>query len=221
MRTSVRVTGLAGLLAAGALLAAGCSSGQPQPTTSAFKGAATPTGTWAYPNGDAANTRDAAGSVITAANVASLREAWSFRLTGTAAAGVHGAGALAANPVVVGGTVYLQDLDANVYAISLATGKLRWEHVVNVPEATGPGPDGVAVANGVVYGDTPTSVFALNASTGAVIWSNSGLLASGQGTFEIQPTVAAGRVFLASAYGAAPGGGVLMALDAASGKPLW
>ena len=72
-----------------------------------------------------------------------------------------------------------------------------------------------------MYGDTPTSVFALNASTGAVIWSNNGLLASGQGTFEIQPTVASGRVYLASAYGSGPGGGVLIALDAASGKPLW
>jgi alcohol dehydrogenase (cytochrome c) len=221
MRTSVRLTGLAGVLVTGALLAAGCSSGQPQPTTSAFAGAATPSGTWAYPNGDLGNTRDAVGSVISASNVASLREAWSFHLTGTAAAGVHGAGALAANPVVVDGTVYLQDLDANVYAIALATGKLRWEHPVNVPEATGPGPDGVAVSGGVVYGDTPTSVFALNGSTGAVIWSDNGLLGSGQGTFEIQPTVAGGRVFLASAYGSGPGGGVLLALDAASGKLLW
>jgi outer membrane protein assembly factor BamB len=221
MRTSARFTGLAGLLAAAALLAAGCTSGQPQPSTSGFAGAATPSGTWAYPNGDLANTRDAVGSAISAANVASLREAWSFHITGTAAAGVHGAGALAANPVVTGGTVYLQDLDANVYAIALATGKLRWEHVVNVPEATGPGPDGVAVSAGVVYGDTPTSVFALSASTGAVIWSDNGLLASGQGTFEIQPTVAGGRVYLASAYGSGPGGGLLMALDAASGKLLW
>ena len=220
MRTSVRLTGLAGLLAA-SVLAAGCSSGQPQPTTSAFAGAATPTGTWADPNGDLGNTRNAAGSVISAANVASLREAWSFHITGTAAAGVHGAGALAANPVVTGGTVYLQDLDANVYAIALATGKLRWEHVVNVPEATGPGPDGVAVAGGVVYGDTPTSVFALNASTGAVIWSDGALLGSGQGTFEIQPTVADGRVYLASAYGSGPGGGVLVALSAGDGKLLW
>ena len=217
----MRLTGLAGLLAAASLLAAGCSSGQPQPTTSAFAGAATPSGTWAYPNGDLANTRDAAGSAISASNVASLREAWSFHLTGTAAAGVHGAGALAANPVVLGGTVYLQDLDANVYAISLATGKLRWEHQVNVPEVTGPGPDGVAVSGGMVYGDTPTSVFALSASTGAVIWSDNGLLGSGQGTFEIQPTVAGGRVYLASAYGSGPGGGVLMALSAASGKQLW
>jgi alcohol dehydrogenase (cytochrome c) len=216
----MRLTALAALAAAGTFLAAGCSSGQPAPTTSAFGGAATPSGTWAEPNGDLGNTRDAA-STITAANVASLREAWSFRLTGTAAAGVHGAGALAANPVVVGGTVYMQDLDANVYAISLATGKLRWEYQVNVPEATGPGPDGVAVANGVVYGDTPSAAFALNASTGAVIWSNSSLLSSGQGTFEIQPVVADGRVYLASAYGSGPGGGVLMALSAATGQALW
>jgi len=215
------MTGLAGVLATGALLAAGCTSGQPQPSTSAFAGAATPSGTWAYPNGDLDNTRDAAGSAISAANVASLREAWSFRLTGTAAAGVRGAGSLAANPVVVNGTVYLQDLDANVYAIALATGKLRWEHQINVAEVTGPGPDGVAVSGGVVYGDTPTSVFALNASTGAVIWSDNSLLTSGQGTFEIQPQVAGGRVYLASAYGSGPGGGVLMALDAASGKLAW
>jgi outer membrane protein assembly factor BamB len=221
MRTSARFTGLAGLLAVAALLTAGCTSGQPQPSTSGFAGAATPSGTWAYPNGDGGNTRDADGSVISAANVASLREAWSFHIVGTAAAGVHGAGALAANPVVTGGTVYLQDLDANVYAIALATGRLRWEHQVNVPEATGPGPDGVAVAGGVVYGDTPTSVFALNASTGAVIWTNNGLLTTGQGTFEIQPTVADGRVYLASAYGSGPGGGMLLALDAASGKLLW
>ena len=174
MRTRARLTGLVGLLATACLLAAGCSSGQPQPTTSAFAGAATPTGTWADPNGDLDNTRDAVGSAISAANVASLREAWSFHITGTAAAGVRGPARLAANPVVVNGTVYLQDLDANVYAIALATGKLRWEHQVNVPEETGPGPDGVAVSNGVVYRDTPTSVFALNASTGAVIWATAG-----------------------------------------------
>jgi outer membrane protein assembly factor BamB len=204
-------------------LAAGCgsSASQPKPTTSTFAGASTPAGSWAYPNGDLANTRAAVGSTISAANVSSLREAWSFHLTGTAAAGVHSLGSLAAAPVVVGGVVYLQDLDANVYAISLATGKLRWEYQVNLPEATGPGPDGVAVADGVVYGESSTAVFALNAATGAVLWTDNGLLASGQGSFEIQPQVAGGRVYLASAYGSGPGGGVLLALNASSGKLLW
>ena len=202
------------------LLATACTSSQPSPTTSKFGGAAPPSGSWAYPNGNLENTR-VADTSISLGNVSSLREAWSFHLTGTAAAGVNGAGSFAATPVVVNGVVYIQDLDANVYAISLATGKLRWEYSVNVAEKSGPGPDGVAVAGGVVYGDTSTAVFALNAATGKVIWTANGLLTSGQGSFEIQPQVAGGRVYLASAYGSGAGGGVLLALNASSGKLLW
>ena len=116
-------------------------------------------GSWPDPNADLSNTRVAPDSLITAANVTKLRQAWSFPITGTAAAGVGGAGSLAAAPIVQNGVVYLQDLDANVYAIALATGKLKWEYQANTPEKTGPGPDGVAVANGRVYGDTPATVF--------------------------------------------------------------
>jgi alcohol dehydrogenase (cytochrome c) len=105
--------------------------------------------------------------------------------------------------------------------VSLSTGKLEWEHPVDVPVKTGPGPNGVAVAGGVVYGTSPTTVFALNGRTGASLWANAHLLHAGQGTFEIQPQVANGRVYLASAYGSGPGGGVLMALDASSGRLLW
>ena len=219
-RTTWQTGAAAAAAVATVLLATACTSSQPKPTTSTFTGAAAASGSWAYPNGNLQNTRVAA-TTISSANVSSLREAWSFHLTGTAAAGVNGVGSFAAAPIVVNGVVYVQDLDANVYAISLATGKLRWEYPVNVPEATGPGPDGVAVAGGVVYGDSSTTVFALNAATGKVIWTDDGLLASGQGSFEIQPQVAGGRVYLASAYGSGPGGGVLLALNASSGKLLW
>lgn len=41
------------------------------------------------------------------------------------------------------------------------------------------GPNGVAVASGVVYGDTTTTVFALNARTGKTIWVDGDLLGSG------------------------------------------
>jgi outer membrane protein assembly factor BamB len=200
---------------------AACSSGTSAPATTAFAGAAKPTGSWPYPNGDLANTRDAQGSAITASNVSKLREAWAFKLAGPAAAGVSGTGSLTAAPVVVGGVVYIQDEDANVYAVSLATGKLKWSYDVNAPEKSGPGPNGVAVTDGTVYGDTSTSVFALNAATGKVRWSDTSLLGSGQGAFEIQPQVAGGRVYVASAYGSGPGGGVLLALNAATGSVLW
>jgi glucose dehydrogenase len=203
------------------LVAAGGSSGSAVPVTTRSPGAAAPWGQWPYPNGDLANTRQAPGSVISSANVSQLREAWVFKLTGKAAADPPGAGSLTAAPVVTDGVVYLQDEDANVYALVLATGKLKWEYEVNVPEASGPGPDGVAVADGTVYGDASTSVFALSAATGRTTWVDRHLLNKGQGAFEIQPQVADGRVYLASAYGSGPGGGALMALNAANGRLLW
>jgi alcohol dehydrogenase (cytochrome c) len=180
--------------------------------------AATPSGSWPYPNADLDNTRQAPGSVITSANVAQLQQAWTFRITSKPDAGV---GALAMSPVVVYGVVYIQDMDANVYALDLATGKLRWEHQFNTPELGGPGPDGVAVAAGRVYGTTPYTVFALSAATGKPVWVDRKLLTKGQGVLEIQPQAIGGRVYLASAVGTGPGGGILLALSAATGKVIW
>jgi alcohol dehydrogenase (cytochrome c) len=217
------------LIAAGVLVAA-CGGGRK--TTSAGCGlgksanaAATTTraasGSWPYPNADLSNTRDARGSTISSANVSTLKQAWTFRLTGSAARGVPPYGSLTATPIVQDGVVYLQDLDSNVYALALATGKLKWEHQWNQSERSGPGPNGVAVANGTVYGLTPTAAFALDAATGRTVWVNSHLLGNGQGTFGIQPQVANGRVYLASQYGSGPGGGVLLALNASNGAELW
>jgi outer membrane protein assembly factor BamB len=176
---------------------------------------------WTYPNGDLANTRDATTSTIDLANVAQLKKAWSFHLSGQADASVSGYGTLAANPIIQDGVVYMQDLHSNVYALSLSSGHLLWEHTFNKPELSGPGPNGVAVANGRVYGETPHAAFALNAATGHLIWSNATLLKKGQGTFGIQPQASGGRVYLASQYGAAPGGGILIALNAKNGHKLW
>ena len=206
-----------------ALLAAACSSSnkptanQTQSATTTNPKAAPPAGSWPYPNADLANTRQAPGSVISAANVSQLQQAWTFRVTSKP----DGVGALAMSPVVVAGVVYIQDMQANVYALDLATGKLRWEYQVNTPELGGPGPDGVAVADGRVYGDAPHTAFALNAASGKPVWIDGNLLTSGQGAFSIQPQAVAGRVYLASSLGNGPGGGILLALDAATGKLIW
>jgi len=215
-----RHVSMVAVLVTASLVAAACSS---TPVTVTNPAAPKPlaSGSWPYSNGGLADTRDAAGSTITSANVSGLKQAWTFHITGPAAAGMGPYGALSANPIVVNGVVYIQDLDSNVYALALATGKLKWEYELNTPMKTGPGPDGVAVAGGTVYGISPTTVFALNARTGKKIWVDGDLLSKRQGTFEIQPQVADGRVYLASAYGAGPGGGVLLALNAANGEPLW
>ena len=51
----------------------------------------------------------------------------------------------ATTPVVVNGVVYMQDLESNVMAIELATGKVLWKHDYN---SINGGPDGVNVVNG-------------------------------------------------------------------------
>jgi alcohol dehydrogenase (cytochrome c) len=211
---------MAALLVTGSLALAACSS---TPATVTNPAAPKPmtSGSWPYPNGDIANTRDAAGSTMSSANVSKLQQAWTFHITGPAAAGVTPYGSLAGAPIVANGVVYIQDLDSNVYALALATGKLKWEYQLDTPEKSGPGPNGVAVAGGTVYAASPTSAFALKASTGRKIWANSHILSKGQGTFGIQPQVANGRVYLASQYGSGPGGGVLLALNASTGAVLW
>ena len=231
MKTSTnrRITLSAVLLVAAGLLVAACggngtaaaSSGCKTVTTNVAASTAGRSGSWPYSNADLANTRDATGSTISSTNVSRLAQAWTFKLTGKAAAGVRPYGSLTANPIVQNGVVYLQDLDSNVYALALATGKLRWEYRCDQPERSGPGPNGVAVADGKVYGLTPTAAFALSATTGRTIWVKSDLLRKGQGSFGIQPQVANGRVYAASQYGSGPGGGVLLALNASTGAVLW
>jgi outer membrane protein assembly factor BamB len=208
------------------LLLAACGGSKSVAKSAACKtvtgtAAATAPGSWPDSNADLANTRVAPNSAISSVTVSNLRPAWTFKVTGIGAAGVGGSGSLAANPIVEDGVVYIQDLDANVYALALSTGKLVWEYECNAPEKTGPGPNGVAVAGGRVYGATNTSVFALNAMTGKPVWVNSNVVSKGQGTFGIQPQVANGRVYLGSQYGNGPGGGVLMALNASTGAVLW
>ena len=196
------------------LSVADISNSAATPNSSASSGA------WLYPNADIANTRDAVNSAISSRNVAQLKPAWTFRLTGLAASSVTGYGSLAATPVVRDGVVYFQDLHADVYALGLGTGKLKWEYQVDSSSTSTYGPNGVAVANGRVYGESPTSAFALSAATGRMIWIRT--LPNGlAGTFGIQPQVANGRVYLATQAGMVPGGGVLLALSASTGNLLW
>jgi alcohol dehydrogenase (cytochrome c) len=222
-RTGRTRIGLSLLAVLTALLAASCGSSTPtatttQSTTTTDPKAATPSGSWPYPNADLANTRQAPGSVISSANVAQLQQAWTFRVTSKPDGGV---GALAMSPVVVNGVVYVQDMQANVYALDLATGKLRWEYHVNTTELGGPGPDGVAVVDGRVYGTSANTAFALRASSGKPVWVDRSLLTKGQGAFSIQPQAVGGRVYLASSLGTGSGGGILLALGAGTGKVLW
>jgi alcohol dehydrogenase (cytochrome c) len=217
-----RKTAWPSLIVALSLIVAACSSGAGStPTTTTNKKAAVPAGSWLYPNGDLANTRDAAGTTISSANVATLKQAWTFKLPAAEVPTTPSFGSLAATPIVTGGVVYMQDLGDNVYALKLATGKLKWEYKISPTKIVEGGPNGVAVTGGVVYGTTMSTVFALSARTGKTIWTDRHLINGGQGTIGIQPVVANGRVYLASSIGTGPTGGILLALNAKTGKVIW
>ena len=166
------------------------------------------TRSWPTANGDLSSHR-ATSAVLGP----TPRVAWRFRLPRSATS----FGAITANPVIAGGTVYVQDSGSSVYALDARTGALRWRHAEAAPND---GPNGVAAAGPRVYGATDTTAFALDAKTGRALWSRR-LVNRFEQFVGIAPVVDRGRVYV-STQGFPPGGrGALYALSAATGKIVW
>lgn len=171
------------------------------------------TGTWPLPGSDLAGTRAAAGSSIDAGNVAKLRVRWRFRFASVPSF----SGVFASTPVVDHDTVYVQDLQSNVFALDRDTGAVRWTRRFS---ARNDGPNGLAVDGGRVYGATDADAFALSASSGKREWLRH-LSSKSQQFVDVAPVAWHGLVFL-STIGYAPyGRGTIYALDAASGAVRW
>lgn len=173
---------------------------------------------WPLANGDLSNTRATTHTPINSTNVHRLKVKWRLPLEGTPTF----AGMMASSPIVVGATVYLIDLDSNVYAVNKETGEVRWKHQFNDPSI---GPNGVAYSNGLLFGTTFTSAFALDAGTGRTVWSRQ-LIADQQGGIDIAPQVSGSTVVVStepSTFGKyVPGAmGTVWALDTATGQPKW
>src|SRR6476659_3172464 len=95
--------GLAAVGLAAARAASSPSAGALPPDAAAFSQQ------WPAFNLDLANTRATTASRIDSTNVASLKPVWRFKLTGEGAFGTF-----ASTPIVLGRTVFLQDLASNV-----------------------------------------------------------------------------------------------------------
>jgi alcohol dehydrogenase (cytochrome c) len=113
--------------------------------------------------------------------------------------------------------VFAQDMQSNVYAIDLATGKLRWEHRDG---DTNPGPNGVVVAGDRIYGATDTSAFALSAATGRQLWRHL-LVTDRERVVDMAPQVAGDNVYVSTIGLPANGRGALYALSTAGGAVRW
>jgi glucose dehydrogenase len=170
------------------------------------------------PNGDLANTRFTKDSPIDSSTVGELEVAWTLPLKATSAFGSY-----AATPVISKGVMYSQDLASNVQAIEVESGKVLWNASFEQPDH---GPNGVAVAGGLVFGVTPTEAFALNQKTGQQEWSVKLARNSKEG-LDMAPGYKDGLVYVSTVpvnveefYGG-NGVGILWALDAKTGKKVW
>jgi alcohol dehydrogenase (cytochrome c) len=207
---------------AGGTSGAAPPSSAPTSSKSQAGGSANPAvaAAWTLPGGNLANTRDVA-SAINSSNVSKLGVAWTVPLHISTS---HTDGGYATTPVIVNGVVYIQDLESNVIAISLASGRVLWRHSYNSPNG---GPDGVNVANGVVYAATNHAAFALSAATGRQLWIRT-LIGNDHEGIDMAPGYNHGTVYVATVpvnptVGEYLGGGkgVLWALNAQTGTPEW
>jgi outer membrane protein assembly factor BamB len=167
---------------------------------------------WAAPNQNLAGTRDAPGVAMNARAVGTLHRIWRFVLPEPQTY----SGVIASTPLVLAGTVYVQTLNSNVYALSARTGRLEWARRFN--QVSG-GPNGLSAGYGRLYGVTNTAVFALSRSTGRVLWWRR--LTIGPAVLDIAPAVADGLVIVGTSAQQPGTKGSLMALDAQSGRMLW
>jgi glucose dehydrogenase len=165
------------------------------------------------PNIDLAGNREAK-SQINSGNVSQLKQAWAIPVEGQ---GIYGS--YASTPLIINGVIYSQDLESNVSAIDLESGDVLWETKLESPSH---GPNGLAVAEGRVYGATNGGAFALDQKTGNELW-----LTQLNGPVDMAPGVNDGKVYVStvpentSAEYEAGAVGTLWAMDAKTGKKMW
>ena len=173
---------------------------------------------WPAHNYDLANTRATTQTPINSQTVSKLKVKWRFALKGASAFGDF-----ASTPIVLNDTVYLQDLNSNVYALDRSNGKLEWQHTFNKPSI---GPNGISYGYGRIYGATETNAFALDPSSGKLLWSRK-LIRNNQEGIDMTPQVYDNTVLIStvpgntSSFYKGNGDGIVWALDAASGNPKW
>ena len=141
-------------------------------------------------------------------------------------------GKLETTPLVFNGVLYGTSTWSQVYAIDLRTGKVKWQWdpalVRGGFEAMGPRPccgpvnRGVALYDGKVYvGLLDGRLVALNADTGAVVWSVQTTPPNSDYTITGAPRVIKGKVVIGQGGAEYGVRGFLGAYDAQTGKQAW
>ncbi|MGH3497601.1 MAG: PQQ-binding-like beta-propeller repeat protein [Nocardioidaceae bacterium] len=164
--------------------------------------ASTGLGDWPAYERNVAHSSAAFGTAaITTANAGSLHQVWHW---------TPPSGDLEASPTVANGLVYIGTGGGTFYALNAGTGVLAWSRTLDVGrtgQCAGKGIEATAtVANDpvtggpTVYAEGARYLYALNASTGAVVWKRlvgpSGTTANASYYNWSSPTVAQGHIYV-------------------------
>ena len=172
---------------------------------------------------DAANSRWQRDSAINAANVGSLRLKWAFAAPNVST--------MRSQPAVSDDTIFLPTLAGRLYALDRESGCIRWTYRADGPLRTSATLGMVGNEPALFVGDQGSTIHAVEAATGELIWRQA------VGLFDASITTGApvqhgGKLFVPiSAFGVAlamqpdyeccKSHGGVSALDAATGEILW
>ncbi|HEY7335841.1 MAG TPA: PQQ-binding-like beta-propeller repeat protein [Bryobacteraceae bacterium] len=180
---------------------------------------------WASWGGNLDNTRfqSAKDAGLTADDLPRLKLKWAFAFQDTST--------LRSQPAVSGGRVFAGGQDGSVYALDAASGCVHWTTTVQSQVRSGI-TVGEAGANAAIFfGDSAGYVYALDAANGRQLWK-ARPDEHPASTITATPVYHQGRLYIgvasreealsvASAYACCTFRGSEIALDAATGKPLW
>ena len=192
--------------------------GAASPQSAAARTGSGPGGNAAEAGGDDGGQGYSSLAQITPGNVHRLAGAWLDHLEGGAAGAVQ-----ESTPVVVGGRLYVQTGQGDVFAVDGATGKVIWEYRSGFAGTE----RGVAVAAGRVFAALGGEhVVALNQQTGAVIWrtqvGTAGQDTAANGAATPWTLYFNGLVYVGTENGGGAGmRGHLYALHASDGTVAW
>jgi polyvinyl alcohol dehydrogenase (cytochrome) len=166
-----------------------------------------------------------AAAAITPQNVQNLKLKWAF--------GFQGAFSANAQPTVVGGRVFVGGGDRKVYSLDAKTGCTHWAFSTDavVRTAISVAPLEGSADQAVYFGDAAANAYAVNASTGALIWKAK-LDTHEAARVTGAPTLYSGVLYVPvssieeavgsrSSYQCCTFRGSVVALDAKTGRAIW
>jgi len=179
---------------------------------------------WSTNGGTMSNQRYSTLDDIDTSNVAQLKGVWRTHLNGSGVAAKYSG---ESQPIVQDGVIYITTGNDDVFAVSVDSGKIMWEHKSNISQeistiCCGWLNRGVAIGDGRLYlGQLDGKVVALDPDTGGVIWTRQLVEWQKGQVITGGPLFLDGKIYIGvvgADYGTR---GFLEAIDAESGDSVW